>query len=63
MIITVIYVIATPNETEYGPGHGDKWLLYRDESGAHVMNFSTIPNDTSGLIFGDAYYYLYTRYH
>ncbi|CAB3223697.1 unnamed protein product [Arctia plantaginis] len=60
-MIIPVYVFAIPNETEYGPGYGDEWLLYQDESGTHIMNFTAIPNDTRGLIFGDAYYYLYTR--
>ncbi|XP_075974882.1 pancreatic lipase-related protein 2-like [Anticarsia gemmatalis] len=58
----VVHINALPYENEYGPEYGDEWILfYDDEGNTHVMNFSTIPSDSRGMIFGDAYYYLYTR--
>ncbi|CAK1540442.1 unnamed protein product [Leptosia nina] len=47
---------------DYGPGYGDEWLYYFDENNTrHIMNFSLIPRTTAGMLFGDAYFNLYTR--
>lgn len=45
------------------PGYGSEWLLFVDERGStHTMNFSSVPSDQRGMLFGDAYFHLYTRY-
>lgn len=60
---TVSRTCGLPYENEQGPEYGDEWMLfYDDEGNTHTMNFSTLPQETRGMIFGDAYYYLYTRY-
>ncbi|CAH0714277.1 unnamed protein product, partial [Brenthis ino] len=47
---------------EYGPDYGTDWLYFIDDYGTnHIMNFSSIPRDTHDMLFGDAYFYLYTR--
>lgn len=54
---------ALEYENQYGPEYGNEWILYVDDNGTtHTMNFSSLPADTRGMIFGDAYFYLYTRY-
>ncbi|XP_026484411.2 inactive pancreatic lipase-related protein 1-like [Vanessa tameamea] len=45
-----------------GRAYGDEWLYFVSENGTtHVMNFSSVPNDTQDMNFGDVYFYLYTR--
>lgn len=43
---------------------GETWLCYVSENdrSVHVMNFSDLPSDQRGLLFGDASFYLHTRY-
>ncbi|KAM3964284.1 pancreatic lipase-related protein 2 [Aphomia sociella] len=49
-------------EDEYGPGYGDEWLYFVDDNGTtHVMNFTTLPKERSGLIYGKPRFYLHTR--
>ncbi|XP_047019694.1 lipase member H-like [Helicoverpa zea] len=53
---------ALPYENEQGPEYGDEWIyFYDDEGNTHTMNFSTLPQETRGMLFGEAYFYLYTR--
>ncbi|KAJ8730873.1 hypothetical protein PYW08_002286 [Mythimna loreyi] len=58
----VSYTTALPYENEQGPEYGDEWIYFYDEEGnTHTMNFSTLPQETRGVVLGDAYFYLYTR--
>lgn len=39
-----------------------EWLDFYAENGStYIMNFSTIPDESRGMFFGDAYFNLYTR--
>ncbi|XP_063384734.1 lipase member H-A-like [Cydia fagiglandana] len=43
-------------------GYGTEWLSYYDENGTeYTMNFSALPDDSDGWIYGRVYFYLYTR--
>ncbi|KAG6453104.1 hypothetical protein O3G_MSEX007956 [Manduca sexta] len=53
---------ALPYDNEYGPDYGNEWIMFIDDKGMnHTMDFSTLPTDDRGIMFGDAYFYLYTR--
>ncbi|XP_049868595.1 lipase member H [Pectinophora gossypiella] len=55
-------VADDPYENEYGDEYGVEWLYFvTDNATRIVMNFSSLPADTRGLLFGEAYFTLYTR--
>ncbi|RVE46866.1 hypothetical protein evm_008511 [Chilo suppressalis] len=58
----VAYSYASNYDDEYGPEYGTQWLWFLDDDGdTHQMNFSSLPQDTRGLLLGQVYFYLYTR--
>ncbi|XP_012552225.1 pancreatic lipase-related protein 2 isoform X2 [Bombyx mori] len=53
---------ALPYENEYGPEYGEEWIMFLDDNGnTHTLNFSVMPVDSRGLLFGKVYFHLYTR--
>jgi hypothetical protein len=53
---------ALDYKNEYGPDYGTKWLYFLDENGTtHMMNFSTLPQESRGIQLGRVYFYLFTR--
>lgn len=62
-ILDFNYVCALDYENVYGPEYGNEWILFMDDNGTtHTLNFTSLPSDARGMIFGDAYFFLYTRY-
>ncbi|CAG9578820.1 unnamed protein product [Danaus chrysippus] len=64
----ILYILCTfarsilEVRTESSDESNDESLNYVDENGvSHVMNFSEIPQDTTEMLLGDTYFYLYTR--
>ncbi|XP_031762852.2 pancreatic lipase-related protein 2-like [Galleria mellonella] len=62
MYVCTLKICEAENGSDYGSDYGDEWLYFVDDNGTtHIMNFSSLPPERRGLIYGKPHFYLYTR--